>query len=345
MPGYTRRPRLPTQPGPGQSQDARARRGSNCRPLHLRAVPLPPASPDPQDRPRRDRPSAEDQGIPGAENVGANGHARRALRHHHVRLGRQLPGSRRDAPVHARAAAPYPAFDDPTYQRRLADTNGSPARSATWPTASSTSTSPATPHRCSPTATPRSPTSCPRGSAARPTASTASTSLRSASSARLAKRSLIIRRSASMPHSGVGDNASAISRTQARARNLPKSRTQIGPGRGAAARADDRFDRVARAARAIASATPRSCGLPASARSRPHACGRRSPATKPHKDESRSQTLRMSLPCSSPSQARLRRCYWNLERRKSPVGGRSYDHARGVQYDSCREGIEPFHKR
>ena len=60
-----------------------------------------------------------------------------------------------------------------------------------------------------------------------------------------------------------------------------------------------------------------------------------------HQDESRSQTLRMLLPCSSPSQARLRRCYWNLERRKSAVGGRSYDHARGVQYDSCRAGIEP----
>ena len=69
-----------------------------------------------------------------------------------------------------------------------------------------------------------------------------------------------------------------------------------------------------------------------------HACGRRSPVAKPHKDESRSETLRMSLPCSSPSQARLRRCYWNLERRKSPVGGRSYDHARGVQYDSSSGG-------
>ena len=54
-----------------------------------------------------------------------------------------------------------PPFEDPTYRHQLAAQPSSPGRNATWPSANSTSTYPATAHHWSPTATSTAATSSP----------------------------------------------------------------------------------------------------------------------------------------------------------------------------------------
>ena len=122
MPGYSDARVYPLTPDPAKAMALARGRGRTAVLYTCEQSPCPQQAQILKTDLAAIGPSVEDQGIPGTENVGVNCQARRAVRHHHVWLGGQFPGSRRDAAVHARRRRPYPAFDDPTYQRRLLDT-------------------------------------------------------------------------------------------------------------------------------------------------------------------------------------------------------------------------------